>query len=209
MFITFFLTTILIAAQPRNATEWIPLEPAKYCVGVKDPALCAELLAVTNRDQLVRRKQMADRENKSLQEEVKTVDAENLARIEAVIKEHGWPGRELVGVKGAGAVWTVIQHSSLEVQKRYIGLMTKAADAGDLEWALVATTIDRIRVREGKPQVYGTQFKEANGAMVPEPIEDREHVDERRAKVGLQPLAEYQKLIDQFYKRKLTETKKE
>jgi hypothetical protein len=193
---------LLVADQPQTTTAWIPLEPAKFCVGVKDPALCADLLAITNRDQMVRRKQMADRENKTLQAEVKKVDAENLVQIEAFIKQHGWPTTALVGIKGVGAAWTVIQHSDLEVQKRYIGMMTKAADDGDLEWALVATTIDRIRVREGKPQIYGTQFKEANGAMVPEPIEDEQHVDERRAKVGLQPLAEYKKLIDQFYLRK-------
>ena len=49
----------------------------------------------------------------------------------------------------------------------------------------------------------------ANGQMVPEPIEDEQHVDERRAKVGLQSLAEYQKLIDQFYKPKAAGTKKQ
>ncbi len=209
MFVVLVLAMTLATDQPQTTTAWIPLTPEAYCTGVKDPALCAELLAVTNRDQLVRRKQMADRENKSVQDEVKKVDAENLVQIEAVIKAHGWPTKELVGIKGVGAVWTVIQHSTLEVQKRYIDMMTKAADAGDLDWALVATTVDRIRVREGKPQVYGTQFKEANGQMVPEPIEDEQHVDERRAKVGLQSLAEYQKLIYQFYKPKAAGTKKQ
>ena len=62
---------------------------------------------------------------------------------------------------------------------------------------------------EGNPQVYGTQFREANGEMAPFPIEDEQHVDERRAKVGLQPLAEYKKLIDQFYKPKSNDTKKQ
>src|SRR5260370_1647799 len=132
MCVLLVLALTLAADQTQTTTAWIPLTPETYCRGVKDPALCAELLAVTNRDQLVRRKQMADRENKSIQDEVKKVDAENLVQIEAVIKAHGWPTKELVGIKGVGAVWTVIQHSSLDVHKRYIDLMTHTADPSDL-----------------------------------------------------------------------------
>ncbi len=209
MLVALILTLTLAADQEQTSTVWNPLKPETYCTDAKDPALCADLLALTNRDQVVRRKWIVDRDNKVLRDEVKKVDAENLVRVEAIIKAHGWPTRQLVGIKGVGAVWTVIQHSDLDVQKRYIDMMTKAADAGELNWALVATTIDRIRVREGKPQVYGTQFKESSGQMVPETIEDEQHVDERRAKVGLQPLAEYQKLMEQFYEVKPVNTKKE
>ena len=206
------IATLVLAAalsdQQKTTTAWIPRDPAKECSGVKDPKLCADLLAITDRDQIVRHKWLANRDDKSLQDEVKEVDTTNLVQIEAILKEHGWPSKALVGEKAAGAAWTVIQHSDLEVQKRYIAVMTKAADTGELHWGLLATTIDRICVGEGKPQVYGTQFKEVNGEMVPEPIEDAEHVDQRRAKVGLQPLAEYAEMIKQFYKPKPAEKKR-
>src|SRR5258708_16264143 len=146
MFVLLVLAMALAADQAQTTTAWIPLTPETYCRGVKDPALCAELLAVTNRDQLARRKQMADRENKSIQDEVRKVDAENLVQIEAVIKAHGWPTKELVGIKGVGAVWTGIQHSSHELQKSYIDMMTNEADADVFDWTLVATTVARIRV---------------------------------------------------------------
>jgi len=116
-------------------------------------------------------------------------------------------GSDRRGALLTGAAWTVIQHSDLETQKRYLDLMTRAADAGELDWALVATTVDRIRVNEGKPQIYGTQFKEANGEMVPEPIEDEQHVDERRAKAGLGPLAEYKEMMKQMYQPRKIEKK--
>ena len=99
----------------------------------------------------------------------------------------------------SGASWTIIQHADLETQKKYLDVMTRAVESGELEGALLATTVDRIRIREGQPQLYGTQFREVNGEMVPEPIEDEAHVDERRAKVGLQPLVEYAILIKQMY----------
>ena len=55
---------------------------------------------------------------------------------------------------------------------------------------------DRILVRNGKKQVYGTQLHsgpDTGGKLVLAPIEDEEHVDKRRASVGLMPLKEYLK----------------
>ncbi len=50
---------------------------------------------------------------------------------------------------------------------------------------------DRIRILEGGKQRYGTAFDwDDNGAMSPQPIEDPDGVDARRAAVGLPPLAE-------------------
>jgi hypothetical protein len=44
----------------------------------------------------------------------------------------------------------------------------------------------------GKPQVYGSQVVEsADGELTPWPIEDPTSVDERRARVGMGPLAEH------------------
>ncbi|MFA6957352.1 MAG: DUF6624 domain-containing protein [Thermoanaerobaculia bacterium] len=185
-----------------TSTAWIPADPAKLCADAPLFDLCAELLELRNRDQLIRRKWLADRENPAVQAEVDEVDRANLVEIERIIAKHGYPGRSLVGAKAAGSAWTIIQHADLATQKKYLDVMTKAVDSGDLEGALLATTVDRIRIREGKPQVYGSQFHEVDGGMVPQPIEDPEHVDERRAKVGLQPLAEYAALMNEMYKKR-------
>jgi hypothetical protein len=47
---------------------------------------------------------------------------------------------------------------------------------------------DRVAVAEQRPQRYGSQYG-ADGT--PEPIEDPDHVDERRKAVGLDTMAEY------------------
>ena len=51
---------------------------------------------------------------------------------------------------------------------------------------------DRVRMNEGCEQVYGTQIAavDENGG-VPWPVEDAEHLDERRASLGLDPFADY------------------
>lgn len=63
--------------------------------------------------------------------------------------------------------------------------------------ALLAYLTDRVRTAQGKRQIYGTQFKEVNGTLQPEPIEDPGHVDARRASIGLNSLDEYRAQVAQ------------
>lgn len=190
------------AKAAADGTQWNPLDPARYCADVKDPVLCARLIEMTNRDQIVRRKWLADRANKEIHAEVESVDAANLRELVEIIDRHGWPGRSLVGGRASGGAWGVIQHSPIETIKKYLPLMTAAMKAGELDGALVATSVDRVQIADGKPQIYGTQFREENGEMVPHPIEDPDEVDKRRAEVGLSPLAEYKRQMDQMYQKK-------
>jgi Family of unknown function (DUF6624) len=66
-----------------------------------------------------------------------------------------------------------------------------------------ALLLDRVLVAEGKPQIYGTQAKNFDqwkgGEPVFDPIEDEANVDKRRAEVGLFPMAEYRRLLKQWY----------
>jgi len=105
-------------------------------------------------------------------------------------------------MKGVGSAWTIVQHNALPVHIRYQPMLEKAMQAGDLEPALYATFYDRLMTGQNKPQLYGTQFHEVNGELVPFPIEDEAHVEERRAKMGMQPLAEYTRLLREMFKKK-------
>ena len=46
------------------------------------------------------------------------------------------------------------------------------------------------------------QFHKVTGKMEPYPIKDEADVDQRRKEVGLPPLAEYRKMIEELYKPK-------
>jgi Family of unknown function (DUF6624) len=63
----------------------------------------------------------------------------------------------------------------------------------------LAYLTDRVLLAEGKEQRYGTQCTAIDGKWKPRPLEDEANVDKRRADVGLPPLAEYLKLIEQQY----------
>ena len=125
-------------------------------------------------------------------EEMSQIFAENTAWLKRVVSERGWPGRRLVGDGGADAAWLIVQHSDdLDFQRLCLELISAAVEADDVSPSNLAYLTDRVLVREGKRQRYGTQFREGELGMEPFPIEDAEHVDDRRAAMGLMPLAAY------------------
>lgn len=65
--------------------------------------------------------------------------------------------------------------------------MQSAVDTGELAARHLAMLVDRILTRKELPQRYGTQLTTRDGKLVVYPIEDPEHVDERRAAVAMIP----------------------
>jgi hypothetical protein len=127
--------------------------------------------------------------------QMRQADSINLPKVERMIAQYGYPGKRLVGEKQNETAWVVIQHAPLAVQEKFLPLLQEAATNGQLSKASVALTIDRIRVRKGQNQLYGSQVhNDASGKPAGfEPIEDEPNVDKRRAEVGLPPLASYAK----------------
>jgi hypothetical protein len=116
------------------------------------------------------------------------------------IKKHGWPGKALVGDSAAKAAWLILQHSQLAgFQEEMIPTLDSAAARGDISRSEVALLTDRVRVRQGLGQIYGASFSVKDNKLVADPIEDIAHVDDRRATVGLPPMAEYVKVLAKMY----------
>jgi hypothetical protein len=157
-------------------------------------ALRDELIALADEDQRVRAELAADGSlYRGYNPAMEAVHLRNSARLEEIIDTHGWPGRALVGEEGSRAAWLILQHaiSRPQFQRRGLALLQAAEASGDVPLVEVAMLEDRIRVFEGKPQVYGTQFDwDENGMMSPLPIDDVEHVNKRRAAIGLNSIEE-------------------
>jgi len=107
-----------------------------------------------------------------------------------------------VGQKAAGAAWLIAQHGGTEMLHETLPLMKEAVDKGELEGGLYATSVDRVRIQDGQKQLYGSQFDTKGDKCEPLPIEDAEHVEERRKAIGLGPLDEYAKQLCELYKKK-------
>lgn len=156
--------------------------------------LIAELLAMAAEDRRVREELARDGSLfEGYHPRMRDVHERNAARLLAIVEEHGWPGRSLVGDDAARAAFLVLQHAigNPALQRRGLGWLREAANAGEVPGIEVAMLEDRIHCFEGRGQRYGTQLDwDEQGRMSPLPIEDAEGVDERRREVGLGPLAE-------------------
>lgn len=115
-----------------------------------------------------------------------SIDSLNQVEIRQILKEHGFPKKTEVGTSACEAAWIIIQHAPLDVQKEYLPILERAATEGNIQAALVATLHDRIDVREGHPQKYGTQ-RNSNGLC---PLLNEKMVNQWRKEVGLPPLDE-------------------
>lgn len=157
-----------------------------------DEKLRSELLAMMEEDQRVREELVRDG---SLWEgyhpRMEAVHQTNAARLTEILDAHGWPGQSAVGEDGGYAAWMIVQHAigNPSLQRRALQLLQRAASENEADPKHAAMLEDRIRMYEGRKQLYGTQFTWNEwGEMTLVPIEDPEHVDERRAALGLAPM---------------------
>src|SRR4051812_2333671 len=173
---------------------------AAACRTLNPDALRDELLAMNKADQDVRQRWIKDQKNPAIKAEMREVDAKQVKRLRQIIKRYGWPGKSLVGAKASSAAWTIVQHGDSEFLHEMLPVMEAAAKKEELSYGLVATTIDRVRVADGKKQLYGTQFDTSGNKCEPLPVEDPEHLDERRDAAGLGSIATYTEQLCALYK---------
>jgi TonB family protein len=128
-------------------------------------------------------------------------DLANMIEIEKIIKAYGYPGKSLVG-KQSKVAFIVVQHNDLKAQEKYLPLFIKAANEGELDRSLLPLMIDRVRLANGQPQLFGTQLSEIKHSKKVQikPIEDEINVNIRRKAYGLGPLETYYKHWNIDYK---------
>ncbi len=122
-------------------------------------------------------------------------DKENLEKVENFIQCHGFPSKRKFGYHGAKAAFFVLQHAPFEKQLLYYDIIKRAADTGNIKLSMFALFEDRVWMRKGYPQIYGTQVTCATRKGHSEcrlyPLEYPDKVDSLRTLVGLPPLGEY------------------
>ncbi len=192
-----------LRSDPRWPAVWQAVQAAHEAeeAKVRDKPLRAELLALVQEDQAVRKEAIANMNDRAVQARMLEVDRKTTARLKEVIAKQGWPGIALVGEEAAHVAWLLVQHADTDraFQKQCLALIEKAVDAGQATKSEYAYLYDRIAVGEKRPQRYGTQY---DGGK-PAPIEDEAHVDERRKASGLGTMAEYDAEMRAMYGKNL------
>ncbi len=119
-------------------------------------------------------------------------DSINLIKVSKILDERGWPNKTLIGKRGTSTLFLVIQHAGQETQEKYLPLIEKAVEDDNLPKRQYAMFYDRLLLRRGERQVYGTQLAIDSESKSPYvlPLEDPTNVDKRRSEMGLNSMQE-------------------
>lgn len=166
-----------------------------------DRPLAALLDSIVNEDQHYRHRideveQQHGRDSQEMEALWRTIsekDSSNVIVVSKILDERGWLGADIVGQRGNQALFLVVQHADITVQEKYLPMMRDAVKKGNAAASSLALLEDRVALGKGRRQIYGSQIgrdKETDTYYV-SPLEDPDHVDERRKEVGLEPIADY------------------
>ncbi len=132
-------------------------------------------------------------------------DSANLADVEKIFNEFGYPGKSLVGKRTSVVPFLVIQHSD-KIEK-YLPLIKSAGEQGEISMKMVVMMEDRYLMEKGEEQMYGTQVmskRTENGEMIQFvwPIKNPDSVNILRKSVGFKStLEEYVQRFGIEYKK--------
>ncbi|MCG8839041.1 hypothetical protein G1K37_11865 [Tenacibaculum dicentrarchi] len=120
-------------------------------------------------------------------------DSINLVKIQKILDKKGWLSPKIIGNQGNSTLFLVIQHSPLKVQEKYLPMMREAVKNGNARASSLALLEDRVSLRKGGKQIYGSQIRrdKETGEYFVSPLVDPENVDKRRIEVGLEPISNY------------------
>ncbi len=135
---------------------------------------------------------------------VVTAVRRNTARLREIVAAHGWPGRSLVGEDGATAAWLLLQHTNSRVRtirsadgdefcRSCVTLLRDAVAQGEAHPRHLAAVADSLRLASSEPPEFASlpeQYPvDRKGRAVIRQNGDLAAIDERRAAIGLRPLA--------------------
>lgn len=119
-------------------------------------------------------------------------DSINLIKVSKILDEQGWPDKTLIGERGTSTLFLVIQHANQESQEKYLDMIEKAVKNDNLPKRQYAMFYDRLILRRGERQLYGTQLATNDESKSPYvlPLRDPKNVDKRRLEMGLNSMQE-------------------
>lgn len=186
-----------------EAGEQMPVRAYPESGVAPDPAeaLREELLAMGAEDQSIRQgltpETIADT---AFVGRLMRTDSALSLRFREIVAEHGWPDASRVGPEAVHAAFLIVQHTPFDAfREAMLPHVERSVRDGVLDGQDYAVMFDRIRTHRGEPQRYGTQYSMVDGALRRDPVEDPERLDDRRAGLGLMPIAEYERLLSEFY----------
>ena len=160
------------------------------------PALRRELLHLMKGDQDIRNRMLpgagGHRPTERDYRQMAVIDRDNLRRFKKIFRRLGMPTITQVGQDGAEAAFLLVQHApDAAFQRLALQSMQQRVEQHEASPPSYALLLDRVRVGQGQAQRYGSQFKEVDGTLVLEAVEDQATLDQRRDAMFLPPMRVY------------------
>lgn len=126
---------------------------------------------------------------------------ENEELVIKLLEECSLPSKREVGEAGMKGLFLTIHDSSPRFRALYYAVVKQCVDNGDLKKKNLAILEDRMMRDYSKKQLYGSQLKKngETGIWTLYPVRDRENLDKRRKKMGLEPIEDHLKSLDIEY----------
>lgn len=208
--------------RKSSPKEWAKIENKAYAKEqeyqkkIKFPELRKQINLMTLNDQKLRyqRAQTKNAEEiRELDQAINRSDSKNLEESKAIIAKYGWPKISEIGKDGQNNFWLIIQHADQDVrfQRQALTAMEKLFKTNEISLEHYAFLYDRIQCNLNYKQLYGTQvvWTQNGKASGFRPILKEDTTDERRNKIGLQPLSVYSKTYGFAYRNKTKEEAKQ
>ena len=126
----------------------------------------------------------------------KTID-----KMCTILNEQPWPSTATVGAEGAANwIYLIKNYFPFDTQLKLMPVIAQAIKSKAVKKDNdLASFIDRIRLRVGLAQLFGTQAAPQDKFLVLAPLQSEQNVDKWRAEYGLPPLRDYLRSLELNY----------
>jgi hypothetical protein len=142
-------------------------------------------------------------DSKTISTNLRLTDSLNFIVIHRIFKQFGYPGHDMVGATSSHNFWLIVQHMDTHptFQDSVLTKMKVEVEKENASTLDYAYLIDRVNINMQRPQIYGTQMTLNTDSTSYEPklLSDPDKVNERRKSVGLSPIEEYIKIMNERY----------
>jgi len=124
------------------------------------------------------------------------INRKNVEIVKGIIAEMGFPRMDLISKKAYLAAVLVVLHSGDVGFLNQSILTLQKADPASRQKRDIAYMIDKVRVIEKRPQLYGTQYHiDKDGVFKYIEIEKPDELEKRRAEYEMESFEEYRKIV--------------
>jgi hypothetical protein len=124
-------------------------------------------------------------------ETIQKEDSLNFIKLTKLVGKNNFPKESEIGKRQQKAVFMPIIHNAkVSAMQTYLPLIEDRCKNGEAAWIYYALLYDKIKMIQGLPQRYGTQFQDHSFKKL-YLNEGIEKVNAARIKLGLEPIASY------------------